>query len=229
MLDNVQLLFLRCLFKTPRTCPKPILLWDSGILPMSHRIAIRKMMSLHHLKNLPENCLAHEIMQVQEKFAYPGLIRECQGLLAYYALPQPDNYSKHQWKSLVKRSVRKKSQNDLLFQMKKYSKIDESELKKEEYSLKNYIKKLNTPDARLRFALRAKMTRSVKMNFKGVKSFAAENWLCNDCLVPDTQEHLMECPAFSSFRVGKDLQTDKNLVDYFRQIILLRSSDCSGT
>ena len=123
----------------------------------------------------------------------------------------------------------KMCQSDLFLPMKKYLKIDESEMRKEEYSLKNYIKTLTIPDDRLRFALWAKIMRSFKMIFKGVKSFATENWLCNDCLVPDTQEHLMECPAFSSFRVGKDLQTDKNLVDYFRQIILLRSSDCSGT
>ena len=229
LLDNIQLLFLRCLLKTPRTCLRPILLWDSGLLSMCHRIAIRKLMFLHHLKNLPHNSLAYEIMQVQETFSYPGLIKECHCLLEHYELPKPDNYSKGQWKSMVKKCVRNKARDEILVQMETYSKLDAVVMKKEEYSLKSYIKTLNIPDARLRFALRSKMTRTIKMNFKGIKSYAVDNWQCNDCKVPDTQEHVLSCPAYNNLRVGKDLQKDKDLVDYFRQIILLRSSDCSGT
>ena len=95
--------------------------------------------------------------------------------------------------------------------------------------MKSYILALNVPDARLKFALQAKMLRSVKMNFKGVKEYANCNWECDTCNVPDTQEHLFECKAYSNLRNGKDLRNDKEIVDYVRQIVVLRSSDCSGT
>ena len=229
MLDNMQFMFLRYLFKTPRTCPKPALLWESGAMQMSHRIAIRKLMFLHHLTNLPSNSLAYEVKQVQEKLAYPGLIKECNDLIECYGLPEPHGLSKNTWKCQVKRSVRIKSRIDLLDSIKRYSKIDAKQLLKEEYKMKSYILALNVPDARLKFALRAKMLRSVKMNFKGVKEYANCNWECDTCNVPDTQEHLFECKAYSNLRNGKDLRNDKEIVDYVRQIVVLRSSDCSGT
>ena len=131
--------------------------------------------------------------------------------------------------NLWSKICQKKAQAELVLQMETYSKLDAEELKNEDYSKIHYIKSLNIPDARLRFALRSKMTRTIKMNFKGVKSYASEKWQCTDCMAPDTQENVMLCPSYSSYRVGKDLQSDKDLVDYFRQIILLRSSDCSGT
>ena len=65
-------------------------------------------MFLHHLKNLPHNTLAYEIMQAQDAFSYPGLIKECHGLLELYELPKPDNSSKGQWKSMVKDLSEKK-------------------------------------------------------------------------------------------------------------------------
>ena len=139
MLDNMQFMFLRYLFKTPRTCPKLALLWDSGVMQMSHRIAIRKLTFLHHLANLPTDSLAYEVQQVQEKLAYPGLIKECNDLLENYGLPEPYGLSKNTWKCQVKESVRKRSRIELLDNMNRYSKLDAKHFGKEEYKMKDYI------------------------------------------------------------------------------------------
>ena len=63
-LDDIQIMFLRHLMGTPRTCPTPILLWDTGSILMKHRVASRKLMFYHHLINLPEDSLAFEITKV---------------------------------------------------------------------------------------------------------------------------------------------------------------------
>ena len=199
------------------------------MLKMSHRIAIRKLMFYHHLKHLPSNALASEILRVQETMSFPGLAKECKSLENAYDLPPPDNLSKLQWKNLVKRRIKITYRKELINQSLNLSKMDKSQMEKEDFGLKHYVKTLNVPDARLRFAIRTYMTRTVKMNFKGVRSYADSNWRCDICNLPDTQEHLISCKGYKSCRVGKDLTRDKDLVDFFRNVISLRSSDCSGT
>ena len=197
------------------------------MLTMSHSITIRKLMFYYHLKHLPSNALASEILRVQEHLSLPGLAKECMTLGKIYDLPQPDKLSKLQWKTIVKRRVRITCRKELLAQAQNLSKMDNSPLEKEDLNLKDYVNALNVPDARLRFAIRTKMTRTIKMNFKGIKAYAKSHWQCDNCNLPDTQEHVMSCKTYRSYRVGKDLARDKDIVDYFRNV--LRSTDCSGT
>ena len=70
------------------------------------------------------------------------------------------------------------------------------------------------------------MTRTVQMNFKGDKKFALNKWQCNDCHIPDTQEHIVRCPTFEHLRVGKNLDNDKDLVSYFQKVINIREQIC---
>ena len=75
--------------------------------------------------------------------------------------------------------------------MKSYKKLEHSKHADEAFGSKDYIRKLNIPDARLKFSLRAKMTRTVQMNFKGEKQYKNNGWKCNICGELDTQEHLV--------------------------------------
>ena len=84
------------------------------------------------------------------------------------------------------------------------------------------MKSLNLPEARMKFALRSKMTRTVQMNFKGDTGYTRNHWKCDDCYMPDTQEHIIRCPSYQHLRTGKDLSSDKDLVQYFRNVLSLR-------
>ena len=95
-------------------------------------------------------------------------------------------------------------------------------LSMEKFGTKDYLKSLHLPDARLRFSLRSKMTKTVQMNYKGDPKYRKNLWKCLDCQTPDTQEHIVRCPAYQPLRVGKDLNNDKDLVDYFRKVIKTR-------
>ena len=109
--------------------------------------------------------------------------------------------------------------------IKKYKKLDYDKLLKEEYGAKEYLSSLNIADARLKFALRTCMTRSVQANFKNDPTYKSNDWKCKECQVLDTQEHIVRCPVYSSIRSGKDLSNDKDIVEYFRKVIDIRSRD----
>ena len=101
--------------------------------------------------------------------------------------------------------------------MKNYKKLDVDSLESENFGLKEYFKTLNLPDARRKFALGSKMTRSIQMNYKGDKKFKANQWKCVECGEDDTQEHLLQCKGYKYLREGKNLEDDYQLVDYFRK------------
>ena len=60
------------------------------------------------------------------------------------------------------------------------------------------------------------------MNFKKDPRFTRNGWKCVDCDVPDTQDHIIRCQSYKDIRAGKDLNSDKDLVDYFRAVIKTR-------
>ena len=225
ILENIQYMFMRYLLATPRTCPIPSLLWETGGMFMELRIHKKKLLFLHHLLNLPEKSLAKEIANTQIKFQYPGLITECETLMKKYNLPAVYNYTKVEWKKIVERKLKEHNKKTLLIRMKNYKKLDYRELEKEEFKTKPYLKKLNLADARLKFALRTHMTRMVQANYKGDPKYKSNDWKCKECKVLDTQEHIVRCPTYKSLREDKDLSNDKDLIDYFRKVIDIRSKD----
>ena len=80
-------------------------------------------------------------------------------------------------------------------------------------------------DARLKFALRTRMTKTVQANYKGDQKFKSNDWKCKECQVLDTQEHIVRCPTYRSLRNDKNLTNDKDLIDYFRKVIDIRSKN----
>ena len=133
--------------------------------------------------------------------------------------------SKSSWKRKVKSSVLKKNYAEILEMSKKYKKTNHDELKNEEVGLKQYMKNLSLPDARLKFALRSRMTRFIQMNYKGNPAYKSNGWKCNHCKLPDTQEHVMQCDLYKSLRKNVNFDSDKELVDYFRNVLKLRKEN----
>ena len=111
-LDELQCMFYRYLMATPRSCPIPALLWETGGITMEHRIAKTKLLFYHHLINLPEGSLALEVANTQKTLSYPGLVEECHTLIDKYELPDVKYLSRIQWKKLVKAKVKEANKND---------------------------------------------------------------------------------------------------------------------
>ena len=224
LLEDIQNQFLRNLLATPRTCPIPSLLWETGTISMKNKIIKKKLLFYHHILHLPHDSLAWQIYDVQTKLALPGLIQECEDMVSNMELPKANDCTQPQWKTAVKKAIRNKNKNDLLEMIdeKEYKKLDLDELKKENFEIKPYMLQLNLQSARTKFAIRTKMTKTVKLNFKNDPSNKKKLWMCDDCSSVDSQEHILWCPAYGHLRQEKNLEDDKDLTRYFQQVLKLR-------
>ena len=107
--------------------------------------------------------------------------------------------------------------------MKKYKKIDYEDIYNENCEIKDYIKTMTVPDARLKFKLKAKVCPKIKMNFQSDKNDAKELWLYNFFSYADSQTHVAwHCPEYSLLRENLDLNNNADLIYYFREVIKLR-------
>ena len=231
-LENLQLRFLRMLFAVGMGCPIPILYWDTGCLPMKYRILKNKLLFLHHVATLPENTLAREIFETQKKLHLPGLLKECHDFMIKSEIMNFQMYSKQQWKTCVKNSIRREIETDLREKMNTYKKLQVGDFVSENFAAKDYLRLLNLADVRWKFKLRSSMTPTIKMNFKTDKKFAAQLWKCEGCAKLsqsgnlDTQQHVLWCEGYADLRVDMDLDNDQHLVAYFRSVISRRQNNC---
>ena len=118
-LDKLQLMFLRCLLAVGSGCHIPILFSETGSIKMEYRIIERKLLFLHHVATLPDTTLAKEIYDVQTQLQLPGLAQECQEFLVKFGIIHIQNYSKVQWKHLIKKKIRELNKTDILKQIEK--------------------------------------------------------------------------------------------------------------
>ena len=61
-----------------------------------------------------------------------------------------------------------------------------------------------------------------KLNMKNNPKFANQQWKCDACKRIDSQSHILWCPYFSPLREGKNINEDKDLVDYFQNVFEIR-------
>ena len=123
VLDSLQNQFLRSLLALPKGCPTPALLWETGTPTMENRVIKQKLLLVHHLVNLPEDSLAKQVAEVQDKLNLPGLISEMKEIIKHLELPNVESVSKMQWKSKVNESMINKNKKDIIQQSERYKKI----------------------------------------------------------------------------------------------------------
>ena len=225
-LDKLQNLFYRVLLSVPVGCPIPIMYWDCAGLSMTLRIAQKKLLFLHHLSTMEEDSLAKEVLNVQARLAFPGLLNECEEYLVMFGVCDIRKYSDFQWKTFVKKNIRDLNRKQLLDWMKSsYKKLDHKIFMTEEFKMKPYLTQLQLDQARDNFRLRSFMTKTVKMNFPSDAGYRKDLWKCYHCPNIDTQSHIRYCPAYEKFRTNKDLDNDQDLVKYFREVIDMRENE----
>ena len=118
---------------------------------MTLSIAQKSLLFLHHLSTMEEeDSLAKEVLQVQSRLAFPGLLKECEEYLVMFGVCDIRKYSDLQWKTFVKNNI--KDLKQLLDWMKSsYKKLDHKIFNKEEFKLKPYLTELQLDTARDKF------------------------------------------------------------------------------
>ena len=91
---------------------------------MHFRILQSKLLFLHHLETLPDDSLAKEVYDVQQRLAFPGLVQECNDFMVMFGITRIKQYSKIQWKNLVKNKITQMNKNEVISQSSSYKKIN---------------------------------------------------------------------------------------------------------
>ena len=124
---------------------------------------------------------------------------------------------------MVKAATLERNKAHLLKEIQtKYKKLDYSILVNEKYELKDYLKTMTLSKARMKFRIRTKMVENIAFNYSSDPKFTNRLWLCTHCDRMDSQSHVIICEGYKHLREGKDLNSDTDLVDYFKGVISLR-------
>ena len=190
---------------------------------MKYRILMKKLLFLHHISSLPDSCLAKEIYIIQKELHLPGLVKECEAFLIENGIYNIEQYTKIQWKKVVKQIIFKLNKDELVLMSKNYKKIDfDSEIDSSTRHL--YLSSFHVHDARLLFKIRSKMVPTIQMNFPRDKNYAANLWSCSGCNTHrDTQTHVLSCESYRHLREGLNLDDDRDRVSFFRSLLSLRN------
>ena len=64
----------------------------------------------------------------------------------------------------------------------------------------------------------------VKLNYKSDPRHSDKLWQCDSCQSSqiESQDHVLYCPAYADLRVNKDIKSDRDLIDYMRDVLKLR-------
>ena len=230
VLDDIFTTFYRCMFRIGSGCPKVNYYWQLATLMPANIILQKKIMFIFHIANLPEQSLAREVYELQDREELPGLILENKEHLVVLNFKVNKNMSKFQFRKLVKNYIRNKNKTELLQSIREYKKIDYNQCFEEEYKRKSYFYDMNLEQTRTRFRISSKMLQTVKSNFSS--KYKHTSMSCQSCKGMkretedseddpiDSQSHLLtSCLAFSDIRDQYDTNTDLGLVKFFSAVI----------
>ena len=92
----------------------------------------------------------------------------------------------------------------------------------ESYKRKDYFNNMTVDDIRLKFRINTRMIDS-KFNIKNKNNYRKELFRRDSCKKSiESQTHLLWCPAYKSLREGKVLSSDKDLVEYIKNVMIIR-------
>ena len=202
-LESADLLLLRRIFEVPFSCPKEMFYLETGCLPLSYIIIIRRLLFYHSILHEDPNSLIYNFLQSQTKCPVKGdWILDVKKNLSELGITETEDQiramSRYRFQSRVKKAVRKKALDDLLKLKNTHNKVKHinfSELRIQEY-LKSEL--LSNQEAKFLFHSRCRML-PVKTNYGN--SFN-ENFcpLCKKNL-EDTQSHLLFCDSLDNENV----------------------------
>ena len=64
----------------------------------------------------------------------------------------------------------------------------------------------------------------VKLNYKSDPRHSEKLWQCDSCQNGqiESQDHILYCAAYAGLRANKDINNDKDLINYIRDVLKIR-------
>ena len=219
--------FYQCIFRCCTGTPSANYYWQTASLRVENIILQKKLMFYHHLSNLPVESLAGELFHLQLSRNIEGIVTEMSAHIKKIGIHNPSNISKNIWKRKVDDYITDKNVNDILEDVRRYKKLDFEELSKERFERKSYFLDSTLENARMIFKIKSKVVPSIRKNFpnkyknKSLSCQSCKNLNIDSSSPPeDTQNHVaFECPVFEYLRIQKDMRKDKDLAEFFAEVI----------
>ena len=163
--------------------------------------------------------LAQKVLFEQRRLGIEGLSSQGRRYLAELGLRETllTCTTKTQFKRIIDEKIREKNKQDILTMCKGYTKVNYFEMKEEDFGLHESCKTLTLIESRSLFAIKYCMNRASKLNFASDPVFSKQLYLC-ECGEISSNLHFRYCRKYEFLRIGKDLSSDKVLVQYFHDI-----------
>ena len=100
--------------------------WETGTVGIKWRILKNKLLFYHHIKCLPNSSLAKEVLEVQAGLRFQRLYTDCRGFLCHHGLNKLEQFSKVQWKRMVKKKILQMNEDELVKKSLTYKKTSTS-------------------------------------------------------------------------------------------------------
>ena len=149
---------------------------------------------------------------------WPGLAEETRQICE--SLGMNDVNLQEVKKQDIMKAVKDHDGREMVQQMERYQKLDK--IKEDNPTeAKSYLETKSISDCRIIFRIRTEMV-DLKDNMRGrYKGFSTNCEMCDEH-VPESQSQFMVCSAYQELRAGRDLSTDKDLVYFYRDVMILR-------
>ena len=221
-LNSIQSNFLRAAFQTGPGSPLASMTWDSGVLDMSLRVYIEKIMLILHIRSMEEGSLARKVYEEQKNQNWPGLASEtalfCQQLNIEDCNSTKMNKTAYR-KYLIEACHRKNEKNLRLQAKGKCLRI-----RTENYGKKSYILNNNIHQVRQQYRTRFGLL-PFAGNYSKDKRFSKTSWLCACGEEREEEPHLLSghCKVYGDLtHQFSDLSNDDQLVKFFSDVLARR-------
>ena len=218
-LQDFQDKFIRKVLQLPTSTTKAIYQWDSGMLSMKWRIALKKLLFVNKIMQKDHTNIAMRTLLEEFNNKIEGLGHECDSLA--HSVGLPDLRCLSRTKREIKTAVIQ--QDKLEIKEKFESSVKVGHRLTEDPENWSYLNTMPLHTARLWSRIRCYAIKGVKMNQKG-SHIADLN--CRFCTtnVLETQEHLEFCAGMEFERWRLDLTEREGQLMFWRRVTVKLSS-----
>jgi hypothetical protein len=201
--------------------------WETGLLSISLRIWVEKIMLVHHIRSLGKETIARQVYEEQKYQKWPGLAKETALICAELGIEDVNEadifqVSTKDYRKSVVEKCRAKDESCLRNMAEGKQKC--ARIMREGYGKKRYISSETLHSVRQHFYSRVQM-QPFGGNYSKDRRFIKSDWMCKCKQEKENESHLLsgDCPVYGDLKEGfENMDDDHQLVAFFTQVLARR-------